>query len=52
MSISFDDYKLVKGGLKYPYSIKQVVGPQNMDMKVESIELNTSVDDKIFEIKK
>jgi zinc protease len=45
----YSDYKEVKGGLKYPYTMKQSAGPQNMLLTVESIELNTGIADSVFE---
>jgi len=42
------DYKDVSG-IKFPHSIKQNMGPQNMDITVKSIEVNKGVDDKTFE---
>lgn len=42
------DYKEVDG-MKFPYSIKQNMGPQKMDIKVKTIEINKGVDDKTFE---
>jgi zinc protease len=46
----YSNYQEVKGGMKMPYTIKQVAGPQVFDIKIKSIELNTGVDDKIFEV--
>jgi zinc protease len=42
------DYKEVNG-LKYPHTIKQSFGPQNMDMKTEKIEINKGLADDMFE---
>lgn len=42
------DYKEVDG-LKFPFSINQNVGPQKMDIKVKSIEINKGIDHKEFE---
>ena len=43
----YEDYREVDG-LKFPFMIKQQAGPQNVDMKVVSLELNTGVSDDIF----
>jgi zinc protease len=45
----YSDYKEIKGGLKYPFTIKQQMGPQNINMTVQSVEVNTGVADTIFE---
>lgn len=42
------NYKSVNG-LMLPYSIKQDLGQQKMDITVKSYEINKGVDDKIFE---
>jgi outer membrane lipoprotein-sorting protein len=42
------DYKEAKEGLKFPYTIKQNAGPQMMDMKLQSVEINTGVSDDMF----
>jgi outer membrane lipoprotein-sorting protein len=44
----YQDYKEAKGGLKFPYTIKQNAGPQMMDMKLQSVEINTGVSDEMF----
>jgi outer membrane lipoprotein-sorting protein len=44
----YQDYKEAKGGLKFPYTIKQSAGPQMMDMKLQSVEINTGVSDDMF----
>jgi outer membrane lipoprotein-sorting protein len=44
----YQDYKEAKGGLKFPYTIKQSAGPQMMDMKLQSVEINTGVSDEMF----
>jgi len=41
------DYKEVDG-LSFPHSIKQNVGPQNMDITVKTIEVNKGVKDSVF----
>ena len=45
----FMDYKEVNG-FKYPYTIQQDMGGQAMKLTVESIEINTKVDDSLFKI--
>jgi len=43
------DYQPGKGGLKFPQIIKQSGGPMGMmEMKLQSIEINTGVSDEIF----
>ena len=43
------DYQDGKGGLKFPQIIKQSGGPQGlMEMKLQSIDINTGVSDEIF----
>jgi zinc protease len=43
------DYKAGAGGLKYPNQIKQSAGPQTMDMKLQSVEVNTGIKDDVFQ---
>lgn len=43
----FSDYKDVNG-IKLPYKIIQIFGPQSLDMEVTSIEMNTKLGDDIF----
>jgi len=45
----FSDYREVKG-LKFPFTIKQYFGIQEIDLTVTSIEINTGLDDSVFEI--
>lgn len=45
----FDDYRYVNGIL-YPFKIKQYLGNHVLDFIVESIRVNTGVDDSIFQI--
>jgi hypothetical protein len=45
----FSDYREVKG-LKFPFTIKQHFGIQEIDLTVTSIEINTGLDDSIFEM--
>lgn len=45
----YSDYKEVDG-LKFPHTIKQYFGIQELDLQVISIEINSVVEDEIFEI--
>jgi hypothetical protein len=45
----FSDYREVKG-LKFPFSIKQYFGLQEIDLIVTSIEINTGLDENVFEM--
>jgi len=45
----FSDYKEVKG-LKFPFTLKQHFGIQEIDLTVTSIEINTGLEDKVFEV--
>ena len=45
----FSDYREVKG-LKFPFTIKQHLGLQEIDLTVTSIDINTGLDDSVFEI--
>ncbi|OGU31809.1 MAG: hypothetical protein A2057_06435 [Ignavibacteria bacterium GWA2_35_9] len=47
--ITYDDYREV-GGLLYPFKIKQSIGTQTMEFIVNSIEINTGLVDREFEI--
>lgn len=47
VTISYGDYREIEG-LKFPFSVKQQAGPQALDMKVISVELNTGVTDDLF----
>jgi zinc protease len=49
VSSLFSNYQTVKGGMKLPYDIKQLAGPNVFKIKVKSFELNTGLDDKLFE---
>jgi predicted Zn-dependent peptidase len=42
------DYKDGPGGLKFPNMIKQNMGPQLMEMKLQKVEINTNVSDEVF----
>ena len=43
------DYKEVKG-VKFPYNIKQSFGPQVIDMKMESMEVNAKLSKSTFSV--
>lgn len=45
----FSDYREVSG-LKFPFTLKQYFGIQEIDLSVTSIEINTGLDDKAFEV--
>jgi hypothetical protein len=45
----FSDYREVSG-LKFPFTIKQYFGIQEIDLTVTSIEINTGLDDSVFEM--
>lgn len=45
-----DDYRDVQG-MKYPFKLSQNFGPQTIDLSVSSIEINTGLNDVLFEIK-
>ena len=45
----YDDYRDVDG-IKYPFKIKQIIGTQSVEMRVDSIKVNTGLNDKLFEI--
>jgi len=49
MVTNYGDYREVNG-VKYPFSIKQQVGPQMLDMKVNSIEVNTGLSADDFRV--
>ena len=46
----FSDYREVSG-LKYPFKINQYLGLQEIELTVTSLEINTGLDDNIFEPK-
>ena len=45
----FSDYRAVKG-VKYPFKIVQYLGLQEIELNVISIDVNTDLNDKIFEL--
>ena len=48
MTTTFSDYREVDG-IKHAHKIKQIAGPQTMDIEVTSIEINTKLGDELFE---
>ncbi len=48
--IYYSDYKTVDG-VKFPFTVEQSMGAQNMEFKVSSIKINTGIPDSEFEIK-
>ncbi|HEY6907012.1 MAG TPA: insulinase family protein [Ignavibacteriaceae bacterium] len=47
--IYYSDFKTVEG-VNYPFTIKQSVGSQTIDFKVDSIKINTGIPDTKFEL--
>jgi zinc protease len=47
-TMTYGKYQEVKGGLKYPFEMKQSVAGQNIKYTVKSVELNTDVSDDTF----
>jgi hypothetical protein len=47
----YSDYKEADG-LMFPFSIKQYFGIQELDLNVTSIEINSGIEDEVFEIEK
>lgn len=45
----FSNYREVRG-IKYPFSITQYLGLQEINLTVKSIKINTELDDKTFEL--
>ncbi|MCU0333309.1 MAG: hypothetical protein MUC75_08150 [Ignavibacteriaceae bacterium] len=45
----FSDYREVSG-LKFPFTIKQYFGLQEIELTVTRIEINTGLDDSVFEL--
>src|SRR5699024_10635647 len=45
---SYKDYKEVKG-VKFPHTISLPIGPQSLDLKAESIQVNENIDTADFE---
>ena len=49
VNTSYSDYRET-AGVKIPFVITQSVGPQNLDLKVTSVELNSGIPDELFSI--
>ncbi len=49
-TLDFGDYRDVQG-VKYPFKLTQNVGPNTIDLTVNSIEINTGLKDDLFEVK-
>jgi predicted Zn-dependent peptidase len=49
ITVIYSDYQNVEG-IMFPFSMKQSFGPQILDIKVQSVEINKGVDDSKFEI--
>ena len=47
IAVTLGDYRSVDG-IKVPFSLKQVVGPQTIDLKVASVEFNSGIPDDVF----
>jgi zinc protease len=45
----YEDYREVEG-MKFPFMIRQQVGPQTFDMEVDTIEINQGLDDEVFKV--
>ncbi len=47
--VFYSDYRTIDG-VKYPFSINQSIGPQQIEFQVDSIKINTGIPDKTFEL--
>ncbi|RZS99585.1 M16 family metallopeptidase [Aquimarina brevivitae] len=47
VTTNYSDYQEVKG-IKFPFTITQALGPQNIDFKVKEIKINEGVSDEDF----
>lgn len=48
-AVSYSDYE-EKGGVKFPQTVVQDVGPQTLRMEVSSMEVNVPLDESVFQI--
>lgn len=48
-SIDLEDYQEVEG-VKYPFKLVQKMGPRSVELKVESIKVNSGIADSMFEV--
>lgn len=44
------DYQTLENGIKYPFKVKQQMGPQAFELSIKSVELNTGIADSVFAI--
>ena len=49
-TVDFDDYREVEG-VKTAYKLTQSFGPQSVPLEVVSIQVNSGLDDSVFEVK-
>jgi len=47
--IFYSDYRVVQG-LKFPFRIRQLFGIQELDLEVISLEINTGIDESVFQL--
>ena len=47
--IYYSDYRVVQG-LKFPFRIRQLFGIQELDLEVISLEINTGIDESVFQL--
>jgi zinc protease len=47
--VKYSDYKEVSG-IKFPHTVAQGSGPMSLTVKVESMEVNTPIDDSVFKL--
>ena len=48
VTTNYSDYKEVNG-IKFPFTITQALGPQNIDFKVKEVKINEGVSDEDFQ---
>jgi hypothetical protein len=48
-TIDMDDYREVEG-MKFPFKLTQKMGPRSIEMIVDSIKINSGLDDSVFEV--
>jgi zinc protease len=49
VSMFYSNYQIVQGGMKLPYTMKQLAGPNVFNISIKGIEINKGIDDKVFE---
>lgn len=47
--IFYSDYRMIQG-LRFPFRIRQLFGIQELDLEVISLEINTGIDNSVFEL--